>query len=202
MILKGKDVDWRIDIGYTGWSQQIPSFQGFELIVMGTSQRFYWLTVIVERITVDLGGSEGHHGTMGSTAIKWSLFWGGIRNPQGLSDWLHQNPKDSWLSIKVPGALFDPCHICPCICHQSFLPWLPTPTPHSTMANGPATSQLLRSLEHTNDHQTPNAMELHLVRTALDAKRTRRRMHVARFTIQVARRNGWSLNLPALAALI
>ena len=82
------------------------------------------------------------------------------------------------------------------------------PTQHSTMANGHATSQLRRTLEHTNDHQTPHTMELDLVRKALDvchtkaAKRTRRRMHVARFTIQVARRNGWSLNLPALATLI
>ena len=82
------------------------------------------------------------------------------------------------------------------------------PTKHSTMANGHATSQLRRTLEHTNDHQTPHTMELDLVRKALDvchtkaAKRTRRRMHVARFTIQVARRNGWSLNLPALATLI
>jgi len=51
MILKGKDMEWWIDTtAYTAWRQQIPSLQGFELIVMGTSQRFHCFKSDVERL--------------------------------------------------------------------------------------------------------------------------------------------------------
>lgn len=79
MILKGKDMEWWIDTtASTAWRQQIPSLQGFELIVMGTSQRFHYYKSDVERICCwSTRGSEGHHGTMGYKAMKWTLHFRG-----------------------------------------------------------------------------------------------------------------------------
>ena len=119
MILKGKDMDWWIDTACIAWRQQIPSLQGFELIVMGLSQRFHYRS---ERITVDLRGSVGHHGTMGYKAMKWTWLLGESTRIIGLTS---SKSYDLWLSIKVPGALFDQWHMS--MHNQSFLPWLLSP---------------------------------------------------------------------------